>query len=314
MLTPTYRDVALANTRIRTLTRPLTVLPAHDLLPGTRLWLACEFLQHTGSFKARGAANFLAELHAAAAVPAAGISASTGRNADIGFAWAAQQFGVKATVFLALGTAAAKVERLRALGAEVRLTGATQADAEAAAREFCARTGAIDAYSHDEQPASAGAGTILLELLDTVGALDTVVLAVGAGGMFSGIAAVAHEHGIRVVGGEPQGSQALHTALAHGGVTDVDIDSIAADSLGAPRVSPAALNWARATDAHSVLVGDHDLVAARRLLWDRYRLVVEHGSATGIAVLATGAYRPAPDENVAVILCGANTDPADLSG
>ncbi|RMI27829.1 pyridoxal-phosphate dependent enzyme [Nocardia stercoris] len=312
MPSPTYDDVRTARERIRGAIRPLTVLPAPDLLPGTELWLACEFLQHTGSFKARGAVNLLAELTASRALPEVGIAAATGRNADLGFAWAAQRFDVPATVFLAAGTAARKVDRLRALGAEVRLLGDTQDEAATAAAEFCATTGAIDAYAYEDRAACAGAGTILLDLLDIRGDLDTIVVAVGAGGMFSGIAAVAHQHGVRLVGAEPVGSQALHTALARDAVTDVQIDSIAADSLGAPRISAAALEWARTAGARSVVVPDAALVAARRSLWDHHRIVVEHGSAAGLAALATGAYRPDPGERVGIVLCGANTDPADL--
>ncbi|WP_433523996.1 pyridoxal-phosphate dependent enzyme [Nocardia pseudovaccinii] len=142
--------------------------------------------------------------------------------------------------------------------------------------------------------------------------MDTIVLAVGAGGMFSGIAAVADHFGIRVVGAEPDGSRALNAALAAGAVLDVDVDSIAADSLGAPRVSAAALAWAEATDVRSVVVDDEAIVRARRQLWERHRLVVEHGSATGLAALATRAYQPRDSERIGVVLCGANTDPSDL--
>lgn len=306
MCTPTYGDVKLAADRIAGVVRPLTVIEDEILF-------GLEFLQHTGSFKARGAANLIAALVDAGTMPTAGIVSATGANADLGFAWAAQQFGVPATVFLSTSAPAGKVQRLRAVGAEVRLIGNTQAEAQHHADAFMADTGTIDAYTHDENLTSAGAGTILLEFVEAAGSLDTIVLAVGAGGMFSGVTAVADQLGIRVVGAEPEGSQALHAALAADAVLDVDINSIAADSLGAPRISPAALAWARAADAQSVIVDDDAIVQARQYLWDNYRLVVEHGSATGVAALRTGAYRPESGERVGVILCGATTKPGDLT-
>ncbi|MFI9508087.1 pyridoxal-phosphate dependent enzyme [Nocardia sp. NPDC052566] len=307
--TPTIGEVKAAAERITGVVRPLTVAPA-----GGDLFLALEFLQHSGSFKARGAANLLAALLENGALPTAGITAASGANADLGFAWAASAFGVPATVFLAESAPAAKVERLRELGANVRVAGETQTDAKAFAAEFMARTGAIDACAYDRNLTAAGAGTLLLELADAVPGLDTVVLAVGAGGMFAGITAAAHHVGIRVVGAEPEGSRALNAALAAGDVQDVTVDSIAADSLGAPRVSAAALAWATAADAHSVVVGDDAIIRARRNLWEQRRLAIEHGSATGLAALATGAYLPREGERIGVVLCGANTDPRDLVG
>lgn len=315
MLTPTYGDVKAAAARVDQVVRPLTVLAAdRDTVPNAEVFLALEFLQHTGSFKARGAANLVAALLETDALPAAGLIASTGLNADFGFAWAAQRFGAPATVFLAHNAAAAKIARLRGFGADVRVGGATQADAQRAAQEFADRTGAIDAYTYDDTATSAGAGTILLELAEAVTDLDTVVVAVGAGGMFAGITAAADHLGIRVVGAEPEGSQALHAALAADSILDVEVDSVAADSLGALRISAAALEWARAADVHSVVVDDAAIIATRQVVWERYRLAIEHGAATGLAALRTGAYRPRPGERIGVILCGANTNPGDLIG
>ncbi|MEV6429511.1 pyridoxal-phosphate dependent enzyme [Nocardia sp. NPDC051463] len=311
--TPSLVDVEAAAERIAGLVRPLTVVEAGpEYAPGAEVFLGLEFMQHTGSFKARGAANLLAAMLAAGTVPDAGIVSATGRNADIGFAWAARMFGIPATIFLAESAAKARIDRLRALGADVRVFGRTPEQARDNAGLFMARTGAIDAYTHDDNLTSAGAGTILLESLSAIPKLDTIVLAVGAGGMFSGVAAVADGRGIRVVGAEPEGSCALHAALAADAVLDVDIDSIAADSLGAPRISAAALSWARSAEVRSVVVDDDAIIRARRSLWEGYGLVVEHGSATALAALSTGAYRPGRGERVAVILCGANTDPTDL--
>ncbi|MFE5458648.1 pyridoxal-phosphate dependent enzyme [Nocardia sp. NPDC056564] len=312
-LTPVFDDVAAASRRIAGIVRPLTVIDADaDLAPSGNISLALECLQHSGSFKARGAANLMAALLAAGRMPRAGIVSATEGNAAIGFAWAASRFDVPATAFLSRSAPPATVRRLRELGAEVRVTGATRAEAQHAARRFQDDTGAIEAYVYDDALTSAGAGTILLELAATRPGLDTVVCAVGAGGMFSGIAAVAEKLSIRVVGVEPEGSQALHAALAADTVREVEIDSVAADSLGAPRVSPAALAWAKTADTRSVVVSDNAIIDARLRLWRHHRLAVEHGSATALAALLVGAYRPRPGERIGIVLCGANTDPADL--
>ncbi|WP_083913730.1 pyridoxal-phosphate dependent enzyme [Nocardia concava] len=312
-LTPAFDDVTAAARCIAGITRPLTVIDADaDLAPTGGISLALEFLQHSGSFKARGAVNLVAALLETGRMPRAGIVSATEGNAAIGFAWAARRFGVPATMFLSRAVSPAKVQRLRELGAEVRVTGATKAEAQHAARRFRDDTGAIDAFVYDDVLTSAGAGTILLELAAARPDLDTVVCAVGAGGMFSGIAAVAEKLSIRVVGAEPQGSQALHAALAADSVREVEIDSIASDSLGAPKISPSALAWAKAADTCSVVVDDAAIIDARLQLWRRHRLAVEHGSATALAALLAGAYRPEPGERIGVVLCGANTDPADL--
>ncbi|WP_067812943.1 pyridoxal-phosphate dependent enzyme [Nocardia inohanensis] len=310
---PVFDDVMAASRRIAGIVRPLTVIDADtELAPTGGISLALEFLQHTGSFKARGSANLVAALLETGRMPRAGLVSATGGNADIGFAWAAKRFGVPATVFLSRSAAPDKVRCLRDLGAQVRVTGATKAAAQRAAQLFQDDTGAIDAYTYDDVLTSAGAGTILLELAAARPDLDTVVCAVGAGGMFSGIAAVAAKTSIRVVAAEPEGSQALHAALAADTVREVVNDSIAADSLGAPRVSPAALNWAKTAGTRSVVVGDAAIIDARLQLWRRHRLAVEHGSATALAALLAGAYRPQPGERIGIVLCGANTDPADL--
>jgi threonine dehydratase len=131
--------------------------------------------------------------------------------------------------------------------------------------------------------------------------------------MFAGITAAADHHGIRVVAAEPEGCPALHAALAAGEIVDVPMNSVAADSLGSLHVLPTAFDWARSADVRAVLVDDPAIIRARQLLWDHHRLAVEHGSATTLAALISQAYRPADGEQVAVVLCGANTDPADLS-
>lgn len=308
-----YDDVRAAAGRIAGDVRPVTVAPVDPggFGPGEG-WLAYEFTQHTGSFKARGAANFIAAHREAGTLPAAGVVIASGGNAGLACAWAAGRHGVRATVFLPETAPPVKVARLRLLGADVRQVGTEYAAALEASEEHAARTGALAAHAYDHPLIAAGAGTLLEEIRAALPGLDTVVVAVGGGGLFSGVAAAAHHHGVRVVAVEPENCRALNAAIEAGRVVDVPVDSVAADSLGARRASRMALDWARRAGAVSLLVPDEAIVAARQSLWDDRRLAVEHGTAAALAALRSGAYRPAPGERVCVVVCGANTDPSDL--
>ncbi|MFI9182100.1 serine/threonine dehydratase [Streptomyces goshikiensis] len=301
-----YAAVRAAAGRIAGAIRPAAVVPAAE-----GVWYALEYLQHTGSFKARGARNFLAAHHRAGTLPEAGVTIASGGNAGLACAWAARAQGVPATVFLPANAPRVKVERLRGYGAEVRLVGDRYADALATCEEFAAASGALASHAYDHPLIAAGAGTLLDEIRAALPGLDTVVVAVGGGGLFAGIATAAREHGVRVVAAEPENSRALNAALEAGRVVDVAVDSVAGDSLGATRVSADALAAARYEGVRSVLVPDQAITAARRALWEEHRIVVEVGAATALAALRTA---PQPlGERVAVVLCGANTDPGDLT-
>lgn len=303
----TYADVTAAAERVTGRVRPLAVAPAGD----GRTWFALEFLQHTGTFKARGAINFIRTHQEAGTLPDAGVTIASGGNAGLACAWAARAQGVRATVFLPETAPAVKVARLRAYGADVRLSGSEYADALDACRVHAAESGALASHAYDHPLVAAGAGTLMEELHARLPDLDTVVVSVGGGGLFAGVAAAAHEHGVRVVAVEPEECRALNAALAAGEVVDVPVASVAADALGARRATPMALHAAQRYDVRSVLVTDGEIVRARQELWDTYRVAVEHAAATALAGLC--AYRPAEDERTAVVLCGANTDPGDLT-
>ncbi len=308
-----YGDVRAAAARIDGEVRWVTVAEADRSLPG-RVWFALEFLQHTGSFKARGALNFVQTHRAAGTMPEAGITIASGGNAGLACAWAARRHGVPATVFLPETAPAVKVARLRSYGAEVRQVGMEYADALAACQEFAASSGALASHAYDDPLIAAGAGTLLDEIRAQVPDLDTVVVATGGGGLFSGVSAAAREHGMAAVAVEPERCRALHAALEADRVVDVTVDSVAADSLGARRASEMALAAARLSGSRSVLVPDDAIVSARQELWDHYRIAVEHAAATALAGLVSpSGYRVADDERICVVLCGANTDPSDLS-
>ncbi|MFD5562878.1 serine/threonine dehydratase [Kitasatospora griseola] len=307
----TYGDIKAAGDRIAGRVRPVAVAPLD--VAGGEVWAALELLQHTGSFKARGAQNFVRAHREAGTLPDAGVTIASGGNAGLACAWAAQEQGVRATVFLPANAPAVKVARLRGYGAEVRLAGREYAEALAACEEFAASSGALASHAYDHPLVAAGAGTLLDEIRRQLPSLDTVVVSVGGGGLFAGVATAAREHGVRTVAVEPEGSQALHAAVAAGRPVDVPVDSVAADALGARRASAAALWAARQDGVRTALVADSEIVRARRLLWDGHRLAVEHAASTALAALTGGAYRPADGERVCVVLCGANTDPGTLS-
>ncbi|NXY96380.1 serine/threonine dehydratase [Streptomyces sp. BR123] len=301
-----HAAVRAAAGRIAGAVRPAPVVPAAE-----GVWYALEYLQHTGSFKARGAHNFLAAHRQAGALPEAGVAIASGGNAGLACAWAARAHSVPATVFVPVNAPRIKVERLRRYGAEVRLVGDRFAEAQAAAREFAAASGALGSHAYDHPLVAAGAGTLLDDVRAGLPEVDTVVVAVGGGGLFAGVATAARAHGIRVVAAEPENCRALNAALEAGRPVDVPVDSVAADSLGATRVSADAFAAARQGDVRSVLVPDTEIGAARRALWEEHRIVVEAGAATALAALRTA---PEPlGKRVAVVLCGANTDPADLT-
>ncbi|MFG3227889.1 serine/threonine dehydratase [Kitasatospora sp. NPDC048194] len=300
----TYDEVEAAGRRIAGRVRPVAVAPGDD---GGRTWLALEFLQHTGSFKARGAQNFLLAHAEAGTLPKAGVTIASGGNAGLACAWAARELGVPATVFLPETASRVKLARLRSYGARVRLVGREYAEALAACEEFAAADGALASHAYDHPLIAAGAGTVLEEIRARVPGLDTVVVAVGGGGLFAGVAVAAREHGVRVVAVEPAGSRALHAAIEAGRPVDVPVDSVAQDALGARRATALAVRAAAHEGVRSVLVPDAAIVAARRRLWEERRIAVEHAAATALAALDG-----AGGERVAVLLCGANTDPSDL--
>ncbi|GAA1193078.1 serine/threonine dehydratase [Prauserella alba] len=318
----TAADVAAARDRIRghLRTTPLLQADASALQRDTpsrhaaaaTVWLKLEQLQHTGSFKARGAYNRILTAAAHGQLTDAGVVAASGGSAGLAVAHAAATQAVPARVYVPETAPAVKRAKLADLGATVVAVGTKYADAYDAAMADIAETGALFCHAYDQPEICAGQGTLGAELLEQTGGVDTILVAVGGGGLVAGIAA-ATEGRAHVVGVEPATIPTLHTALAEGGPVDVDVSGVAADALGATRIGGIAHAVATRTGVTSVLVDDADIVAARTLLWQKFRLVVEHGTAAAPAALLAGAYRPAAGERVAVVLCGANTDPSDLA-
>jgi threonine dehydratase len=276
--------------------------------PTGALWLKCEFLQHTGVFKARGAFNRLVAARDRGELdPSAGVVIASGGNAGLANAYAAATVGVKATVFVPETAPPVKIERIREYGADVRQVGSEYADASEAAIEYANVRGALLSHAYDQLEVAAGAGTLAEEMLEDEPSIETIVVAVGGGGLYAGIAAAAAGRA-RVVTVEPQTCPTLHTALNVGHPVDVSVSGVAADSLGARRIGEIAFSVASRLPPTSILVEEDAIVSARLQLWREYRIPAEHGAAAAYAALSSGVYQPAPGERVAVVVCGANTD------
>jgi threonine dehydratase len=276
------------------------------------VWLKCEFLQHCGVFKTRGAFNRQLSARETGELSAAGIVVASGGNAGLAQAYAASQLGIKATVFVPEAAPAVKVDRIRRYGAEVVRGGKEYAEAFEAAMAFADSTGATFAHAYDQPEVAAGAGTIAEEILDDEPSIDTIVVAVGGGGLYAGVAASVLGRA-RVVAVEPETIPTLRQAMTAHQPVDVSVSGVAADALGARRIGALAFAAQQAERPVSVLVTDDEIVQARQMLWHEFRIASEFGAATAYAALVSGRYVPGHGERVAVIVCGANTDPTTLS-
>jgi len=269
--------------------------------------LKLEQLQCAGSFKARGAfANLLLR-----EVPAAGVVAASGGNHGVAVAYAAHRRGVPAKIFVPTVSAPAKVERIRALGADLVVTGERYADALAAAQAWVASSGAMSVHAFDQRETLLGQGTVALELAGQAGEADTVLVPVGGGGLIAGIASY-FAGTVRVTGVEPDGAPTLSYARAQGGPADAPAGSVAADALAPRRVGELVFPITQAYVEDVVLVDDSSILAAQQALWRALRIAAEPAASVGIAALLAGAYKPAPGERVAVVISGANMTPCQL--
>lgn len=269
--------------------------------------LKLECLQHSGSFKARGAFTNLLERP----VPEAGVVAASGGNHGAAVAYAAMKLGHKASIFVPEVSPPAKLERIRGYGAELVVGGARYAEALAASEDFAAKTGALQIHAFNQEETLIGQGTLGLEIEADLPNLDTLLVAVGGGGLIGGIAAWFSGR-IRIVAIEPEGAPTLHRAFEAGKPVDAPAEGIAADSLAPKRVGEMMFPIAEAFVERSILVSDDDIVAAQKALWDRARIIAEPGGAAAFAAMLSGRYAPAEGERVAVLVCGSNTNPANF--
>jgi threonine dehydratase len=273
------------------------------------VWLKLEQLQVSGSFKGRGMYNRLL----AKPIPAAGVIVASGGNAGIATAAAARALGVKCEVFVPTVSSPAKQQKLRELGAEVVVTGAVYAEALEACLARQQQTGALLTHAYDQPEVVAGAGTLAKEIEEQGGAAPaSVLVSVGGGGLVAGVAGWFEDRS-RVIALEPELAPTLHRARAAGEPVDVAVSGIAADSLGAKRIGAIAWDIAQRHIPESLLLPDDAIRHAQQTLWKEFKLAVEPAAALGLAALQTGAVRPAALDAVALVLCGANLDPATLA-
>ncbi|MGN9839688.1 serine/threonine dehydratase [Nonomuraea sp. H19] len=313
MTTVVYEDVPAAARRIAGYALRTPVL---EVSPG--LFLKLELLQHSGSFKVRGAFN---RMLSAGPLTGSGVIAASGGNHGLAVAYAAKVLGVRAEIFVPEVTSPVKVAGLERLGAQITQTGAIYSEAAEAAAKRAAETGALAVHAYDQAEVIAGQGTTGLEIMEQTGGVDTVVVAVGGGGFAGGITLGTASSGSgtdaagpRIVAVEPERIPTLHEALRAGEPVPVEVGGVAADALGATQLGGLAFEILSGPRVQSVLVSDEAIVAARRTLWERHRVAAEHAGSAAYAALLSGAYTPAPGERVAVVVCGSNTDPATLTG
>ena len=271
-------------------------------LDGITLVLKLEFLQHSGSFKARGAfTNLLMRK-----VPPAGVVAASGGNHGAAVAFAAKRLGKPARIFVPTVASPAKLERIRGYGAGLVIIGDRYADALAASEEWAVQSGALAVHAYEQVETLLGQGTVGLEFEEQDPAIDSVLVAVGGGGLIGGIAAW-YGGRTKVVGVEPELAPTLYRALAAGQPVDAPAAGIAADSLAPRRVGEMMFPIAQAHVSGVVLVPDEAIAAAQAALWNVLRIVAEPGGAAALAAILSGRYPASRGERVGVLVCGANT-------
>jgi threonine dehydratase len=272
-------------------------------LTGVRLVFKLELLQHAGSFKARGAfANLLTR-----EVPPAGVVAASGGNHGVAVAYAAQKLGKPATIFVPSVASPEKMERIRGFGARLEVIGERYAEALAASEKFRAETGAMAVHAYDQVETLLGQGSVGLEFEEQAPGLDSLLVAVGGGGLIGGLASW-YSRKIRVIGVEPESAPTLTYALRAGRPVDSPAGGVAADSLAPKQVGQLMFPIAQKLVDSVILVSDDEIREAQSVLWRTLRVLAEPGGATAFAALLSGRYQPIAGERVGVLVCGGNLE------
>ena len=262
-----------------------------------------ELCQHGGSFKARGAfMNLLTR-----DVPDVGVVAASGGNHGVAVAFAAMKLGRPATIFVPSVASPAKIDRIRRYGAELVIAGDRYADALEASQEWTERTGALPIHAYEAIETLLGQGTLGLELEEQAPQLDSLLIAVGGGGLIGGVAAW-YENRTRIISVEPELAPTLHDALKAGHPVDSPAGGIAADSLAPRQVGQLMFPIAQKYVQEAVLVTDDQITESQKKLWQTVRIAAEAGGAAAFAALLSGRYQPKPGERVGVVVCGGNTE------
>jgi threonine dehydratase len=288
---------------------PIIRLDATDFGLGPfEIVLKLELMQHAGSFKTRGAFTHMLTRE----IPAAGVVAASGGNHGAAVAYAAHKLRKPARIFVPTISSPAKVNRIRSYGAELHVAGDRYADALALSREYAKQSGALEVHAFDQEETLRGQGTLGLELFDQAPGVQTVMTAVGGGGLVGGVASW-FRSSVRVIGVEPVEAPTLTRALEAGRPVDAPQGGYAADSLAPARIGELVFPICREHVDRALLVTDDEIRASQAALWDKCRIVAEPGGAAAFAALLSRAYKPAEGERVAVVVSGGNTTAVDFS-
>jgi threonine dehydratase len=268
-----------------------------------RLTFKLELLQHASSFKTREAFTNLLLRN----IPDAGVVAASGGNHGAAVAYAAQRLGVSAKIYVPTVSSPAKIARIRGYGAELAIVGETYADALAESDVWATESGALSIHAFDQIETLIGQGTLGMEFESQAQDLDTILVAVGGGGLIGGVLAW-FERRVRVVGVEPFTAPTMTEALKAGHPVDAPVGGVAVDSLAPRRVGDLVFPIVQSHLDRVVLVTDDAIREAQRVLWDGLRIAAEPGGVTAFSALLSGVYQPAPDERIGIIISGGNTD------
>lgn len=308
---PSTQRIETAYELIKTHIRrtPIIEVDAADFgLPAHNLALKLELLQHGGSFKARGAFTHMLTRK----VPAAGVVAASGGNHGVAVAFAAQKLQVPAKIFVPTVSSPAKQDQIRRLGAQLVIAGERYADALAASQQWIESSGALEVHAYDQPETLTGQGTLGLEMERQCPQLDTLLVAVGGGGLIGGLAAW-YRGRIKLVSVEPVAAPTLAKAIAAGRPVDAEAGGVAADSLAPRRVGELMFPLAQRFVSETVLVEDDAIRDAQKQLWQNLRIAAEPGGAAAFAALLSRRYVPTPGERVGVVICGGNTSAVDFN-
>jgi threonine dehydratase len=272
-------------------------------LDSIKIVFKLELFQHSGSFKARGAfTNMLTR-----EVPAAGVVAASGGNHGAAVAYTAMKLRKPATIFVPSVASPAKLNRIRRYGAELVIAGDRYAESLEASEEWTAKSGALPIHAYEAIETLLGQGTLGMELEEQAPNLDSLLVAVGGGGLIGGVAAW-YQDRVKMVAVEPTAAPTLDYALRAGQPVDAPAGGIAADSLAPRQVGQLMFPIAQSYVREVVLVSDDEIVEAQKSLRETVRVAAEPGGAAAFAALLSGRYKTRPGERVGVIVCGGNTD------
>ena len=304
-------DVEAAANRIAGAIRRTPLLRAEQCAaPATDadLWLKLECIQPTGSFKARGATNKL--MTTPRAELARGIVTASGGNHGLAVARASHLAGVPATIFAPDTVSAEKVEKIRKWGAETRIVGSLWDELNQEAIAFAEQTGAVYFHPFADPAVMAGQGTIGLEILDKLPDVDTILVAIGGGGLIAGVATAvnAKKPDVRIIGIEPVGSPTLQASLAAGRVVRLREVRTRVATIACGRTDEANFEIIKRTVNDIVLVSDEDLLDAARWLWFEFGIAADLSGAASVAALRSGRVRPRSSERVRGLVCGAGSE------